>query len=137
MTTNNWLLKFPSNLDMTGDMLQCVVLEDRAVWLLSMAISTPDSQQVFFGDYKNWFSSLIYFPIKLHLPSAPEKILTLNGIQINVGTQVTTQIPCYDYVNNFKCGFTLGEYYVKPNLMILEIMSHTPHLEFICRITET
>ena len=128
MTTNNWLLKFPSNLDMTGDMLQCVVLEDRAVWLLSMAISTPDSQQVFFGDYKNWFSSLIYFPMKLHLTSAPEKILTLNGVQINVGTQVTTQIPCYDYVNNFKCGFTLGEYYVKPKFN--DFRDYEPYTSF-------
>lgn len=128
MTTNNWLLKFPSNLNMTGDMLQCVVLEDRGVWLLSLVISTPDSTQVFFGDYKNWFSSLIYFPIKLHLPSAPEKILTLNGIQINVGTQVTTQIPCYDYVNNFKCGFTLGEYYVKPKFN--DFRDYEPYTSF-------
>ena len=128
MTKNNWLLKFPSNLDMTGDMLQCVVLEDRAVWLLSMAISTPDSQQVFFGDYKNWFSSLIYFPMKLHLTSAPEKILTLNGVQINVGIQTQTQIPCYDYIKNFKCGFTLGEYYVKPKFN--DFRDYEPYTSF-------
>ena len=54
MATNKWLLKYPSNLNMTGEMLQCVILEEYGVNQLSKALSMPNSSQIFFGDYKNW-----------------------------------------------------------------------------------
>lgn len=128
MSTNKWLLKYPSNLNMTGDMLQCVILEEIGVNRLSQALSTPNTSQIFFGDYKNWLSSLIYFPIKLHLNSAIAKQLTLDGTPVTIGSGVVGDVPCYDYVNNFKCGFTLGEYYVKPKFN--DFRDYEPYTSF-------
>lgn len=128
MSTNKWLLNYPSNLNMTGDMLQCVILEEVGVNRLSQALSKPNSSQIFFGDYKNWLSALIYFPIKLHLTSAKAKQLTLDGVPMTIGEGVVGDIPCYDYVNNFKCGFTLGEYYVKPKFN--DFRDYEPYTSF-------
>lgn len=128
-TTNKWLLFTPSNTDMTGDMLQNVTLNLTNVNRLAKAISSPSTEQIFFGDYTNWLSSLVFFPIDLTNYRKSPKVLQLNGIDVNIGSSIAMQyVYVCDYKEQYKSGFTLGEYFVKPKFN--DFRDYEPYTSF-------
>ena len=128
-TTNKWLLFTPSNTNMTGDMLQNVTLNLTNVNRLAKAISTPNAEQIFFGDYTNWLSSLVFFPINLTNYKKSPKVLQLNGLDVNIGSSTSMQyVYVCDYKEQYKSGFTLGEYFVKPKFN--DFRDYEPYTSF-------
>lgn len=79
-----------------------VILTSAGVNDFATAQLSPTFEQIIFGDYTKWCSSLIYFPYDLTANGQQGK-LRVSGIDINVD--------CYLQAVDHNFGYTLGEYH--------------------------
>lgn len=126
MTNDKWLLSAPSNTNMTGNMLQAVCLNLTNVDILAEAISTPNAQTIFFGAYENWLSSLVFFPINFIKDLTKIQYVKLDGNVI--AGKGAKRVRGVSYEDQFKSGFTLGEYFVKPKFN--DFRDYEPYTSF-------